>query len=77
MSLVQQLAWPARSTCPQLAYDVNDLQQKTSEAERKYLVHVNHIVQRGYDLAAPGHKLIYRKFIGEPLHVAAFDASWG
>ena len=35
MSLVQQLAWPARCSCPQLAYDVNDSQQKTKEAKLK------------------------------------------
>ena len=77
MSLVQQLAWLARCTCPQLAYDVNDSQQKTQESKVKDLVHLNHIVQRGYDLADQGHKLVYRQFKGEPLRVAVFDASWG
>ena len=77
MSLVQHLAWPARCTCPQLAYDAKDSQQKTHEAKMKDLVHLNHIVQHKYDLADQGHKLMYKRFQGEPLHVAVFDASWG
>ena len=77
MSLVQQLAWPARCTWPQLAYDVNDSQQKTHEAKVKDLLHLNYIVQRGYDLADQGHKLVYKNFKGQPFHVAMFDASWG
>ena len=40
-SLVGQLAWPARETMPQLAYAVSDLQQKTSGATVKDLVHAN------------------------------------
>ena len=28
-------------------------------------------------MADQGHKLVYKKFKGEPLHVAVFDASWG
>ena len=33
-SIVGQLAWPARDTMPQLAYNVSDLQQKVAEAPK-------------------------------------------
>ena len=56
-----QATWPARCTCPQLSYNVNDAQQKTHEAKVQDLVHLNHIVQCGYDLADQGHKLVYTK----------------
>lgn len=42
-SLVQQVAWPARTGLPSIAYDVSDLQQRISEATVADLAHANFV----------------------------------
>ena len=60
-SLVGQLAWPARETMPRLAYAVSDLQQKTSGAIVKDLVHVNRVLTTAKNWAFKDNQcLIFR-----------------
>jgi len=58
-SLVGQLAWPARDTMPQLAYNVSDLQQKVSEATIGDLIHANNVLNGAKRNAQMKQKLIF------------------
>ena len=58
-SLVGQLAWPARESMPQLAYNVSDLQQKVAQATVGDLVHANNVLNLAKKNAQDGQKLIF------------------
>ena len=51
MSLGGQLAWIARETMPQIAYEVSNLQQRFSEAKVSDLVNGNTILRRAKSMA--------------------------
>ena len=59
MSLGGQLAWIARETMPQIAYEVSNLQQRFSEAKVSDLVNGNTILRRAKQMA----KSNFLKFI--------------
>ena len=46
MSLVGQLAWVARETLPQIAYEVSDLQQRFNQGTVAELVKANHVLRK-------------------------------
>ena len=60
MSLTQQLAWPARSTVPTLAYDVSELQQKTSDAKVEDMIRANFVLREAVSHARAGDCLVFK-----------------
>jgi len=64
-SLVQQLAWPARTTLPSIAYKVSDLQQRTSEATVADLVRANFVLRAAQEKTYQGHGLWFLKIGGK------------
>ena len=76
-SLVQQMAWPARSTLPGLAYDVSDLQQRSKELTVCGLVRANSILRMAKDMASRGVGLIFpARGEQKPSVICAHDASF-
>ena len=65
-SLTQQLAWPARTTMPGLAYLVSELQQKTSKATVSELVRANWVLRHAQEMARNGQCLKFRRFNKPP-----------
>ena len=60
-SLVQQLAWPAKTAWPSFAYEVSELQQRTSEATVSDLVRANFVLRATQEKTRQGHGLWFRK----------------
>ena len=52
MSLVGQLAWVARETLPQIAFEVSDLQQRFNVATVAELIKANNVLRRAKKLVA-------------------------
>ena len=80
LSLVQQLAWPVRTTLVRHAYLVSDLQQKTSRATVADLVRANFVRRDLVKAVEDGEGLTFRPMKGyRPENmaiVAAHDASF-
>ena len=78
-SLVQQLAWPARTTMPGLNYLVSDLQQKASGVRGEDLIRANFASKVAQQMSRDGASLRFRKFpsgIKDVMVVVAHDASF-
>jgi len=76
--LTQQLAWPARTSLPELAYLVSELQQKTPTATVADLGRANFVLKQAR-LGVEGSLVRFKKLPNdEPWMVVAFhDASFG
>eukprot|EP00971_Amphidinium_carterae_P133819 2650902-Amphidinium_carterae.2 len=78
LSLVQQLAWPARVCMPQISYLVSKLQQGASKACVETLLEANAALRKAKSLA--GKRLYFRKLEippgGEMKLVVMHDASF-
>ena len=76
-SLVQQLAWPARTTLPSIAYEVSDVQQRTSEATLADVVRANFVLRAAQEKTRQGHGLWFRKIGGKLTSANVHDAGFG
>ena len=80
LSLVQQLAWPVRTTLVRHAYLVSDLQQKTSKATVADMVRANFVRREPVKASEAGECLTFRPMKGYRMEdtaiVAVHDASF-
>ena len=80
LSLVQQLAWPVRTTLVRHAYLVSDLQQKTAKATVADLVRANFVRRELLKATDDGETLTFRPMtdyrMSETAIVAVHDASF-
>ena len=58
-SLTQQLAWPARSTMPELCFSVSDLQQRAEELDVAGMVKANTTLRLAKQRVEAGHGIFY------------------
>ena len=80
LSLVQQLAWPVRTSFVRHAYLVSDLQQRTAKATVADMVRANFVRRELIKAAEDGEALVFRPMPGfklsEAAVVAVHDASF-
>jgi len=79
LSLVQQLAWPARTTLPGLCFLVSDLQQKSASATVADLVRANWVLKQAQAMGRAGACLWFRPILeqtAKPVILAVHDASF-
>ena len=80
LSITQQLAWPARTTMPRLAYLVSYLQQRTPEATVADLTRANWVLRQAQEMGRQGDCLMFKQMnldLKDLLVVSAHDASFG
>jgi len=61
LSLTAQLAWPARTTIPALAYLASDLQRRVADAKVSDLVRANWVLKKAQELGRAGDCLWFRR----------------
>ena len=64
-SLVGKLSWPSHESMPLIAYDVSDLQQRTSTATVHDLLHANVVLRRAKEYCRQGFVLKFDSDVGE------------
>ena len=77
-SLVQQLAWPARSSMPELCYDVSDLQQHGEAPTVEHMILANKVLEKAQQLARNHHEVRYLRssLKGDLTVIGVHDASF-
>jgi hypothetical protein len=76
MSLVGQLAWVARETLPQIAFEVSDLQQRFNVATVAELIKANNVLRRAKKLVASNVLKFLPLDLQDVTFVSVTDASF-
>ena len=78
ISLVQQLAWLARTSMPSISFEVSRAQQRANKATIHDLMAINGIIKKTEFLVANKIGIVFRRkeYLGLPLVVGIHDASF-
>ena len=79
LSLVAQLAWPARNSIPQLSFDVSDLPQRSGDVSVGMLLKANNVLRRAQELAKAQVDIKFYSDVkpDDPIIGLVSDASFG